>query len=102
MSQADARAAVDILRAHLQGPEVEGLGSHEHEVVEDDLDQMARDLDTPHADKEDVRERLTRVTSILKEAGALAGAGAALVGPLSAVAQWLGPLGTSVLHILPG
>jgi hypothetical protein len=43
---------------------------------------------------------LRRFTEILKGAGALATAGAALVGPLTRIGQWLGPVGAAVLQLL--
>jgi hypothetical protein len=43
---------------------------------------------------------LRRFTEILKGAGALASAGAALVEPLTRIGRWLGPLGAAVLQLL--
>jgi hypothetical protein len=43
---------------------------------------------------------LRRFTEILKGAGALAAAGAALVEPLTRIGRWLGPVGAAVLQLL--
>ena len=43
---------------------------------------------------------LERLTGTLKSAGALASAGAALVGPLQAIGRWLGPIGATLLGML--
>jgi len=43
---------------------------------------------------------LERLTRTLKSAGALASAGAALIGPLQAIGRWLGPIGATLLGIL--
>lgn len=43
---------------------------------------------------------MRRFTEILKGAGALAAAGAALVEPLTRIGRWLGPVGAAVLQLL--
>ena len=43
---------------------------------------------------------LARLTRLLAAAGSLATAGAALTGPLQALASWLGTIGEPVLHLI--
>lgn len=50
---------------------------------------------------QEVAGRLDRVTRALSRAGALAAAGAGLVGPLTTLGRWLGPAGAAVLALLP-
>ena len=45
---------------------------------------------------------LERLTRMLAAAGSLTTAGAALTGPLHAMATWLGTIGEPVLHLLAG
>ncbi|OLF19019.1 hypothetical protein [Actinophytocola xanthii] len=47
-------------------------------------------------------EHLRRFTAVLRDTGALASAGAALVDPLTRLGRWLGPVGASVLALLGG
>jgi hypothetical protein len=51
-------------------------------------------------DKPAASEHLQRFTRVLRDAGALATAGATLVEPLRRIGRWLGPLGASVLALL--
>jgi len=51
-------------------------------------------------DKPAAGEHLRRFTKVLRDAGALATAGATVVEPLARIARWLGPLGTAVLALL--
>jgi hypothetical protein len=44
---------------------------------------------------------LERLTRLLAAAGSLASSGAALIGPLHALADWLGALGGPILALLP-
>jgi len=44
---------------------------------------------------------LERLTRLLAAAGSLATSGAALLGPLHALAGWLGALGGPILALLP-
>ena len=58
-------------------------------------------LRTARPDKSRIAGLLERLTSLLAAAGSLTAAGAALVGPLHALATWLGVLGAPVLRLLP-
>jgi hypothetical protein len=51
-------------------------------------------------DREKAGSHLRRFTTLLRDAGALAGAGATLVEPLIRLGRWLGPIGASVLALL--
>lgn len=51
-------------------------------------------------DRQRAGEHLRRFTGLLRDAGALAAAGAALVEPLTRIARWLGPVGAAVLSLL--
>jgi hypothetical protein len=101
VTQADARSALEALRALLHRPEATPLTEEEQAAVEADLTAIDADLAEPDPPRERIGERLTRLTTVLSQAGALLGAGAALVGPLSTLAQWLGSAGVAVLQLLP-
>jgi hypothetical protein len=51
-------------------------------------------------DKPAAGAHLKRFTTVLRDAGALAAAGATVIEPLARIARWLGPLGTAVLALL--
>lgn len=51
-------------------------------------------------DKRTASAHLGRFTKVLKDAGALAAAGAKLIEPLTRIGRWLGPLGAAVLALL--
>lgn len=73
-------AMAEQARAHLEQTEVE----------------MRRDPQSKPA----VSDRLTRLAQVLGSAGALATAGGAFLGPLGALAGWLGGLGKPILDVL--
>jgi hypothetical protein len=101
VTREDALDAVAVLRSLLASADLPGLTDEDRATVEEDVGVIAGDLASDAPDREGVRSRLERVTEVLTRAGAVAGAGAALVGPLTTIAQWLGPLGASVLRMLP-
>jgi hypothetical protein len=98
---ADARSAVDALRAVLHRPDALPLTEQQQAEVRGDLAAIEADLGEADPPRERIGERLTRLTTVLTQAGALVGAGAAMVGPLSTLAQWLGSTGSAVLQMLP-
>jgi len=51
-------------------------------------------------DRAGVGGHVRRFTEVLKDAGALAGAGATLVDALTRIGRWLGPVGAAVLALL--
>jgi hypothetical protein len=61
---------------------------------------MAAMLDQPQPDRPRLAGLLERLTRLLASAGSLVTSGAALVGPLRTLAEWLGALGVPVLHLL--
>jgi len=67
-----------------------------------DLDEIESALASPRPDRERIARRLESLTRTLKAGGALASAGAALVGPIGVVAGFLGPLGEAVTKLLQG
>ncbi|MER7702614.1 hypothetical protein ABTX81_06935 [Kitasatospora sp. NPDC097605] len=68
--------------------------------VHSELDALDTEVTRPEPDREAVAGRLTRVTRMLSSAGALVAAGTGLIGPLSALAGWLGTLGRPILQAL--
>jgi hypothetical protein len=54
------------------------------------------------ADQPRAATALERLTAALSGAGALATAASSLVRPLQTLGQWLGPLGSGLLQMLPG
>ena len=56
----------------------------------------------PRPDKPRIADALKRLTRLLTAAGSLTTAGAALIGPLHALASWLGALGDPILGLLRG
>lgn len=100
ISVTDARAAAEALRQALDRMDLSALpGQHRGEIVAE-ADRLAVELDAEDPPKVSVADRLTRLTSLLRDAGAFAGAAASLVGPLTTIAAWLGPLGASALSML--
>ncbi|MFI5501427.1 hypothetical protein ACIA5E_20390 [Nocardia asteroides] len=63
----------------------------------DDAAAVQRELTRPQPDREQIS---TRLTSIAQATAAVAGAAAAVRGPLVALAQWLGGLGAPILGLL--
>lgn len=50
--------------------------------------------------KQTASSHLSRFTTVLRDAGALAKAGAALIEPLTRIGRWLGPVGAAILTLL--
>ena len=76
------------------------LTQAERARAESDLQTLEQAVRRPEPDTEAGRRHLESFTSGLKDAGALAGAGATLVESITKIAQWLGPLGVGVLALL--
>jgi hypothetical protein len=93
----DAVAAARALRAALDRT---ALPPGVHEQVREDAAAVERDLAGGAPDPGQAARRLERVTKALSRYGALASAGAALVGPLDTLGRWLGPAGTALLALL--
>ena len=74
--------------------------SHASEGV---LDGGHRQMDLVHApqpDKHQAAGPLKRLVKLLADAGSLATAGAALIGPLQTLAGWLGAHGAAIISLL--
>jgi hypothetical protein len=63
--------------------------------------EMDDALRSGHPDKPRFAGALERLTRLLAAAGSLASGGAALIGPLHALAGWLGAIGAPILALLP-
>ena len=98
--QAAAAAAATSLRELLADLRLRQLTESERAQVDQDAAAVEEEMASSTPSAEDVRTRLERLTSVLSAAGAFVGAGAGLIGPLTALAQWLGPLGAGVLRAL--
>jgi hypothetical protein len=73
------------------------LTAAERRAVEQDVAAMEAAADDDETDRPAVARHLESLTATLQRAGALAAASVGLVEPLSRLARWLGPLGTTVL-----
>jgi hypothetical protein len=93
----DARVAIREVREALRAS---ALDRAERERAEGDLDDVEQAVG--RGDERAAESRLERLVVRLKDAGALAGAGAALLGPITRLAQSLGPAAARVLAMLPG
>lgn len=80
---------------------VQTLPPETAEAAKAELDEAADALDRPEPDKPRAARALERLTRTLTSAGAFAAAGAALIGPLEALGRFLGPIGATVLSLLP-
>jgi len=94
----DARRALGDLRGAVATARLgeDGAAGAHADVAEMDAVLQAGEPDKPRFAR--VLERLTR---LLAAAGSLATSGAALLGPLHALAGWLGALGGPILALLP-
>jgi hypothetical protein len=97
VSSLEALKAAGEVRAGLDSAELPADLRH---TAHDQLDAIEGELRSPQPDKERVASRMESLTQMLKEAGALAAAGTALVGPLGVLAGFLGPLGHVVANLV--
>ena len=100
VSLSDAQTAAQALQTALAAADLSELGADQRTQLTTDADAIVAEVHASDPPQESIRDRLARITSILRDAGALAGAAAAIVGPVTELAQWLGPLGASVLALL--
>ena len=100
VSLSDAQTAAQALQTALATADLSELSADQRAQLTTDADAIVAEVHASDPPQESIRDRLARITSILRDAGALAGAAAAIVGPVTALAQWLGPLGASVLALL--
>jgi hypothetical protein len=98
VSNADAYAAVRALWVAVQKVD---LPPSVRDQVREDVAAVERNLASSRPDQPQAAGRLERLTKVLGRYGALAAAGASLVGPLATLGRWLGPAGTALLGLLP-
>jgi hypothetical protein len=94
----DARRALGDLRHAVTAA---GLGPDPAAGAHAQVTEMDETLRTERPDKSRFARALERLTRLLSAAGSLATSGAALLGPLHALAGWLGALGGPILALLP-
>jgi hypothetical protein len=68
--------------------------------AEELLSDAEGELDKDRPDAEKVARPVDRLTRLLKEAGAISIAGAALIDPLQRIASWLGDSGRGILRLI--
>ncbi len=93
-----ARQAVRDLRSALATTALDRPARTRADAQAAEIDAAMR---ATQPDKPRVAGLLNQLTRLLASAGALATAGAALIGPLHALATWLGALGAPILGLLP-
>jgi|SRR5579863_4139653 len=92
-----ARQAVSELRRALSYMPLDGSRAAEARAQVAELDATVRG---PQPDKRRAAQALKRLTDLLIGAGSLASASTALIGPLQALASWLGTHGGALLNTL--
>jgi hypothetical protein len=98
ISVADAHTAVQAVWAALQRMH---LPPRLRDQLHQDVAAVERSLASATPDRAQVAGRLERLTRALGRCGALAGAGASVVAPLTTLGRWLGPAGAALLGLLP-
>jgi len=94
----DARRVLGDLRGAVT---TAGLGTDTAVDADAHVAEMDAALQPGQPDKPRFARALERLTQLLAAAGSLASGGAALLGPLHALAGWLGALGGPILALLP-
>ena len=94
----DARRALGDLRPAVTAA---GLDQATAAAAHTEVTEMDETLRAERPDKSRFARALERLTRLLASAGSLATSGAALLGPLHALAGWLGAIGGPVLALLP-
>jgi hypothetical protein len=94
----DARRALGDLRHAVTAA---GLGEGAAADAHADVAEMDAALQAGQPDRPRFARALERLTRLLSAAGSLATSGVALLGPLHALAGWLGALGGPILSLLP-
>ncbi|MGW0480641.1 DUF5955 family protein [Nonomuraea sp. NPDC003214] len=84
------RRALDELR----------LTPAEHRTAETELTALEHEAAQPSPDPGRMGRHLQAFTTTLEHAGALAGAGLAVIQAITAIATWLGPAGHQALSLL--
>jgi len=96
----DRRELVTQLAALRDALDGMRLTAGERGMAETELGAVRDALDRDEPDREAAAGHLQRFTEGLRQAGALASAGASVMGALSTLAHWLGPLGAGVASLL--
>lgn len=94
----DARRALGELRNAVA---IAGLDEATAAAAHAQVTEMDESLRAEAPDRPRVARALERLTRLLVAAGSLASAGTALLGPLHALAGWLGTIGAPILGLLP-
>ena len=92
----DARRAVNQLRGALASAGLDDATATEANARLAEINAAAHG---PEEDKPRAASSLKRLVKLLADAGSLATAGAALVGPLQTLASWLGAHGAAILGL---
>jgi hypothetical protein len=93
----DARRAVHDLRDALAGAALDHATAAEARAR---VAEIEAEVHAPEPDKRRAAGPLKRLVQLLTDAGSLATAGAALIGPLQILAGWLGAHGAAILGLL--
>ena len=93
----DARRAVRELRNALAGVALDDATAAEARAQVAEIDAAVH---APQPDKHQAAGPLKRLVKLLADAGSLATAGTAIVGPLQTLAGWLGAHGAAILSLL--
>jgi hypothetical protein len=96
-SDEDARRAIRDLRGALASTALGGATAAQARVHVAEIDAA---VNAPEPDKRRAAGPLKRLVELLADAGSLATAGAALIGPLQTLAGWLGAHGAAILGLL--
>ena len=101
VSREDATFAAATLRELLAATDLTALEIPDQATIVEDAAAIDDEMAASEPSPQKVAVRIERLTSLLSAAGSFVGAGAGLLGPLATIAHWLGPLGASVLRMLP-
>jgi hypothetical protein len=93
----EAQRAVHDLRDALAGAALDDATAAEARARVAEIDAAVR---APQPDRERAAGPLIRLVKLLNDAGSLATAGAALIGPLQTLAGWLGAHGAAIVSLL--
>ena len=93
----DARRAIRDLRDALASAALGGATAAQARAHVAEIDA---EVHAPQPDKQRAAGPLKRLVKLLADAGSLATAGAALIGPLQILAGWLGAHGAAILGLL--
>jgi hypothetical protein len=90
-------AAVRAVRAHLSDL---ALDADDHARADAELADLDHQLITGQTTHRDTADRLSRLLTAARQAGAIISAASSLGTAITTIAHWLGPVGTTLLHLL--